>query len=131
MNELFHFTDRAGARGIGRYGLVMPFFSMALQARLAWFTDDTTLDRELLGLTMVFIANDRMEFLYRVKDAKSIEPFLAWAKRTGNHRAGRLIDANKRPEHWFVSEYAVPVVQVRDYIHTPIRAIAIQPKVTR
>lgn len=116
MSDLFHFTDRKGARAIGRYGLVIPGVLPAIGAKLAWFTDDVTLDREALGLTMQFIVNDRMEFLYRVVDDETIEPFLVWAKRVANPLVGRLIDDRKRPEHWFVSAFAVPVRQVRDYV---------------
>jgi hypothetical protein len=116
MSEFFHFTDARGARAIGRYGLVIPRYSIAIDAKVSWFTDDITLDREALGLTMRFIANDRMEFLYRVIDATTIEPFLVWAKRVGNPFVGRLIDDRKRPEHWFVSSFAVPVRQVRAYV---------------
>ncbi len=116
MIDLFHFTDRKGARAIGRYGVVIPRVLPAIGAKLAWFTDDVTLDREALGLTMMFIINDRMKFLYRVVDDETIEPFLVWAKRVGNPLVSRLIDDRKCPEHWFVSSFAVPVRQVRDYV---------------
>lgn len=126
--ELFHFTDRRGARGIGRYGLVLPRYSVALGSSLAWFTDDASLSRVELGLTMTFIAVDRMEFLYRVSDPVSCEPFVAWAKRTKNPFLFRLIDSDRRPDHWFVSEYAVPVRLVRDYLHIPEKAIPMRAR---
>ncbi len=124
MSDLFHFTDRRGAHAIGRYGMIIPRRSLALAATLAWFTDDTTLSRVELGLTMTFTIVDRMEFLYRVVDARTCEPFLDWAKRTGNLLASvRLIDEERRPQNWFVSEFAVPVRQIRDYVPgwTPTR----------
>ena len=113
MSELFHFCCKHSAKDIGRYGIIVPIFNPGIGARLSWFTDDTTLSREALGLTMHTIKCDRMAFLYQILNVESCEPFLTWARRTGNPWVGRLIDDTKRPEHWFIAEQAVRARQVR------------------
>jgi len=116
MKELWHFTCKHGQQGIGRYGLVIPRLSAALGVSLSWFTDNRELEPLALGLTSYFCKCDRMEFLYSVLDADDCEPFLVWARRTGNPMIWRLLDDARRPEHWFVSERPVRVRQVRSYV---------------
>jgi len=115
MSELWHFTCAHQQKKIGRYGLVIPRNQLALGVCLAWFTNDRTLSAEALGLTSHTLPCDRMEFSYRVLDTECCEPFLLWARRTGNPFVGRLIDDLKRPEHWYVSNVAVRVTQDREW----------------
>lgn len=116
MSDLWHFTCKHGHRGIGRYGMVLPKYSKALGCDLSWFTDNVTLSDIELGLTSYYIPCDRRQFLYRVLEPELCEPFLAWARRTGNPYVGRLLDDARRPEHWFVSDRPVGVREERGYV---------------
>lgn len=121
MTDLFHYTCRHGRRGIGTRGLVLtprthnPVAASAMSeyawlATLAWFTTAEEPDPIHLGLTMSTIHCDRTRFRYRVTDTSDLR---RWLDVCGDYPVAevtRLNGGDHRPDLWWVSTTAVPVV---------------------
>jgi len=123
-DDLFHFTCDCSAKRIGKYGLIHPCVQPRLgDHRLAWFTDNPLITRQASGLTQHTISCDRMAVLYLVVDRRGALRWNTWADQhclTLELMAFRdLLEAERMPQFWWVSEGALPVRRIRSNLSFP------------
>jgi len=115
---LWHYTCKHAAARIRRKGIVLPGRLLvpenAYMWPVSWWTTMDEPDREALGLTSIALSCDRTEYRFQPRKGELVVPYLSVAddpRLAASLIPARLITALGDPEVWWVSFYAVRVIE--------------------